>query len=39
VAWAELNAKDNDGKTPLRWAMSKGHTDVADLLRRRGGHE
>jgi ankyrin repeat protein len=30
---ADLNAKDNDGETPLDWA--KGET--ADILRKHGG--
>jgi ankyrin repeat protein len=36
---ADINAKDNGGKTALGWAVSKGHADVAELLRQRGGHE
>ena len=27
-----MNAKDNNGWTPLRWAASEGHADVARLL-------
>jgi hypothetical protein len=36
---AEVNAKSNDGRTPLYYAESFGYKDVADLLRQYGGHE
>jgi len=36
---ADVNAKDNEGMTPLRWAATNGHADVAELLRQHGGHE
>jgi len=36
---ADVNAKDNSGKTPLHIAVSKGHKDVVELLRQHGGHE
>ena len=36
---AEVNAKDNNGETPLHEAVDKGHKDVAGLLRQHGGHE
>ena len=36
---AEVNAKDNNGKTPLHWAARRGCKDVAELLRQHGGHE
>jgi ankyrin repeat protein len=35
---ADVNAKDDKGTTPLHWAESKGHQDVAALLREHGGH-
>ena len=31
-AGADVNAKDNNGWTPLRWAASEGHADAARLL-------
>jgi ankyrin repeat protein len=39
---ANVNAKDDDGKTPLNWAIQsipfpKGHPETADLLRKHGG--
>lgn len=36
---AEVNAVDDGGSTPLSWAVSMGHNDVAELLRQHGGHE
>ena len=36
---AEINAKNNDGQTPLFVASRYGHMDVVELLRRHGGHE
>ena len=35
-AGADPNLATKDGKTPLMWAVEKGHRQVADLLRRRG---
>jgi ankyrin repeat protein len=35
---ADVNISDNKG-TPLAWAIHTRHNDVADLLRRHGGHE
>ena len=32
-----MNAKDDDGKTPLDWAVEEDHTETADLLRKHGG--
>ena len=34
---ADVNAKANDGKTPLDWAIEKNRTETADLLRKHGG--
>lgn len=34
---AEVNTKDSNGKTPLEWAISSNHDEVADLLRLYGG--
>jgi ankyrin repeat protein len=34
-----LNAPDYFDKTPLYYAASNGHMDVAELLRQHGGHE
>jgi hypothetical protein len=36
---SEVNAKDNSGRTPLQLALATGKMDVAELLRRHGGHE
>lgn len=36
---AEVNAKSNDGTTPLYVASEYGYADVAKLLRQHGGHE
>ena len=33
----DVNAKDEDGDTPLDWAMLNDHTETADLLRKHGG--
>jgi cytohesin len=35
---AEVNATDAEGRTPLAVAVKEGHDDVADVLRRHGGH-
>jgi ankyrin repeat protein len=29
---ADIDAKTNDGMTPLHWACEKGHTEVAMAL-------
>lgn len=34
-----INAKDENGKTPVTIATEKGDTAMADLLKRHGGHE
>ena len=34
-----INAKDENGKTPLTIATEKGDQEMADYLRRHGGHE
>jgi len=36
---ADINAKDNDNKTPLDYAVKNAHEDVAELLRQHGGKE
>jgi ankyrin repeat protein len=36
---AEVNARDKDGWTPLYEAAQNGHKDIAELLRKHGGHE
>lgn len=36
---ADVNARDNDGRTPLKVALDKGNTKAADLLRQHGGRE
>ena len=34
---ADVNARDNEGLTPLDWAQKKGNSEVAALLQERGG--
>ena len=34
-----VNAKNQNGETPLKVANEKGNQDVADLLRKNGGQE
>jgi ankyrin repeat protein len=36
---ADVNAKSKGGYTPLDFAAHEGYEDVAELLRRHGGHE
>ena len=36
-AGADVNAKDDDGTTPLDRAIQLGHPEIADLLRQHGG--
>jgi len=37
AAGADVNAKHKTGHTPLDWAISNDHTEIADLLRKHGG--
>jgi len=30
----DVNAKDKQGRTPLKWVQQRGHNEVADLLRK-----
>jgi ankyrin repeat protein len=34
---ADVNANDDDGDTPLDYAIGENHTETADLLRKHGG--
>ncbi|MFB3152847.1 MAG: ankyrin repeat domain-containing protein, partial [Candidatus Acidiferrales bacterium] len=36
---ADVNARDNNGRTALMWAMEKGHADVVQLLKKAGAKE
>jgi ankyrin repeat protein len=36
---AEVNSKDNNGQTPLHYAITHGQGTVAELLRQHGGRE
>jgi ankyrin repeat protein len=36
---ASVNAKDDFGSTPLRWASDKGYKDIVELLKRHGAKE
>lgn len=36
---ANVDAMSSNGVTPLHWAVVNDHTDVAELLRLRGGHD
>jgi len=36
---AEINAKDNRGRTPLGFAVLHNNNDIAELLLQHGGHE
>ena len=36
-AGTDVNAKNDDGETPLDWAEEVEHTETADLLRKHGG--
>jgi ankyrin repeat protein len=33
----DVNAKDEDGDTPLDWANGNGNRRIADLIRKHGG--
>jgi len=33
----DVNAKTNDGETPLDWAIKHKRTETANLLRKHGG--
>jgi ankyrin repeat protein len=35
----DVNAKDNDGQTPLEFAIRNGKTEAADWLGAHGGRE
>ena len=37
AAGADVNARDDVGKTPLDWAATKSKKETADLLRKHGG--
>ena len=37
AAGTDVNAKDEDGHTPLEWAIAEGKIATADLLRKHGG--
>ena len=36
---ADVNALDDEGKTPLRVAIESGQQEVSDLLLQRGAHD
>jgi ankyrin repeat protein len=36
---ADINAMDNNGDTPLRWAVQQGCRAAAEFMRQHGGHE
>ncbi len=38
-AHLNVNAKNNEGETPLSVAEEKGHTEIVELLRRQGAKE
>jgi ankyrin repeat protein len=35
---ANIDSKDNDGSTALKWAMMAGNTETVNLLRAKGAH-
>jgi len=36
---ADVNAKDKQGRTPLKWVQQRGHNEVADLFRQHRAKE
>jgi len=36
---ADMNTKDNQGRTPLQLAKENGHTEIVELLRKHGAKE
>jgi len=36
---ADVNAKENQGRTPVSLAKEKGHKEIAELLRKHGIEE
>jgi ankyrin repeat protein len=36
VKGAQINPKEENGMTPLDWALRKNHADIAALLRKHG---
>jgi ankyrin repeat protein len=36
---ADINAKDNDGMTPLNYAIKNGHKDVVAFLQEKGANK
>jgi len=35
----DVNAKDKQGRTPLKCAEQRGHKEIAELLRKHGARE
>ena len=31
--------KDNEGRTPLNWAIKNGHTEIIEILKKAGAKE
>ena len=36
---ADVNTKDNEGRTPVDYAQDSGHTEIVDLLSKHGAKE
>jgi len=36
---ADVNVRNNVGRTPLRNVMSRGHTEIIELLKKHGAKE